>query len=287
MIFDMHNDILTSDLPSKYCHSILKRSENKIVCALWTTNLHGNILSGVIKQSKIIKKIDNCYFALEDLHFLCDENNRYVSDSKKCLYSNKAEVRCAEIALKLSTIPILYAGLTWNYDNCLAGGALGSGRLSDSGREVIQILTAAGIIIDTAHLNSQSFYDVLDETDSVINSHTAADEVTSHLRNLDAQKIHLIIERGGIIGVTPVKDFIGGNKISDYINHIDYFVQKFGADNLSIGTDFYGTTPLDELNEYKSFEIIKEKMEKLGYPIGVIEKIFYKNAENYFANKKI
>ena len=88
------------------------------------------------------------------------------------------------------------------------------------------------------------------------------------------------------MGLTAVRDFIGGNSSADYIRLIDGFVQKFGIDGACIGTDFHGTEPLENLRNYDDFEQIEYALENLGYESADVRKIFYDNANNYFKYRR-
>ena len=62
---------------------------------------------------------------------------------------------------------------------------------------------------------------------------------------------------------------------------------KFGDNNLSIGSDFNGTDYLPyQLKNYDGFYLLKELLLKQGYSNETIDKIFYKNAENYFKKSR-
>ena len=204
-------------------------------------------------------------FAIEDLWFVSSE----------------------PLLKKVCALPIIYASLTWNGANALAGGA-GSGEgLSCIGRRTVRALYASDIALDTAHLNERSFYDVLDmgECGKILNSHTALNSVFKHDRNLTDKQVRLLLQRGGIVGLTPVAAFLseGGNAvIDDYINLIDTFCQKFGTQGAAIGTDFFGADPLEGLNTYNDFTKIQTALQNKGYKAHDINKIFFANAKTFF-----
>ena len=106
-----------------------------------------------------------------------------------------------------------------------------------------------------------------------------------HKRNISSETIKEIIIRNGIIGLTLVGYFLCEKTatIDSVIKHIEYFLQKFGDDNLCIGTDFNGTDYLPiNLSTYKDLKNLKNKLLKLGYGFKTIDKIFNKNATKYF-----
>jgi len=185
------------------------------------------------------------------------------------------------IALKPFSI-----GLTWNHDNNLAGGAFGEGELTDLGRSIIKKLCSAGIVIDTAHLNRTSFYQVADVVRQsggrIFCTHTCFADVHEHPRNLDGKQIQTIIDMGGIVGLTLVGEFLGG----DIYNHIRYFIDKFGEDNLAIGTDFNGTNDLPHgIWGYEDFPSFRWELGNKGLDDEILNKIFYGNASRFFDNR--
>ena len=112
--------------------------------------------------------------------------------------------------------------------------------------------------------------------------------ICEHKRNLKDYQIKIIVESKGLVGLCLVSDFLTGKKqstIDDYVYLIDYLVNKFGIDYFAIGTDFYGTKHLPKgINNYKILQFkLTKKLTDLGYLEEDIAKLFYKNAENFFA----
>ena len=80
-------------------------------------------------------------------------------------------------------------------------------------------------------------------------------------------------------------DFISNKKtsIEDVAIQIAYFLKKYGAKNLAIGSDFFGSTNLPEgLASYTDFAMLKLKLKKLGIKNRTINKIFYKNMDHFY-----
>ena len=77
-------------------------------------------------------------------------------------------------------------GLTWNYENSVAYGALedSSLGLKPFAKEVIDLLNKRDIIIDVAHLNEKGFYELLPLAKNIIASHCNARALCDHPRNL-------------------------------------------------------------------------------------------------------
>ena len=222
---------------------------NNVIYAIWTTLLTESVVIETAKKASCV--------ALEDLGGI-------------------------DIYSALSCSP-LYCGLTWNGFNGLAGGALTDESLTARGRQYIAELNRANVAVDLAHLNRRSFYRVVEIADRVICSHTAMNCVNNHPRNLTNNQISVIIEKCGVVGLCLVGKFLGEATIQRFLTHIDAFTDKFGDENLCIGTDFYGTDDIVEgIFEYKNFDRIVLGMIKRGYSDKSIKRILYENAQNYF-----
>lgn len=268
-IFDLHNDYFLKLNTNKKRDSYINNTKiyaKGILSAIWTSELNEEeSFSALIRARDYVNEKNNIVLSVEDLHFLSNTNLKQFLDIR----------------------PVC-AGLVWNRTNCIAGGAFESGRLTNFGRQTIKAFEKNNIIVDTAHLNEESFCDVIKiASKPIICSHTAFYGKNPHKRNLKDYQIKQIISGGGIIGLCFVSDFLNGtNKstVDDVVSQIDYFACKFGINNLSLGTDFYGTDYLPEnLKTYKNISILlSEKLLKLGYTQKAINKIFFENANNFF-----
>lgn len=264
MIYDLHNDILTS------CRSLASIKNEiqanydlgiKTVYAVYTTELRNPV--DYCKASSRI--VPDGMFAIEDMGFIND---------------NSLE--------EIVSLQPKYCGLTWNNDNILAGGALGEGSLTDFGKRVIKILDMNNICIDTAHLNRKSFWQVMEsDPKRVICSHTAVDFINSHLRNLTKEQICAILLCGGIVGITFVSAFIcaeGVASLDRLCDHIIAFVENFGEDGLALGTDFYGTAyGVEGLTDYSCLSGLGRRLLHRGLSRQTINKVFYLNALKFWS----
>lgn len=259
MLFDIHNDIVTTKLPLKAKRKIVDRASAELdgmVSVYWATKGSG------FPEKLAVKKRANIYNAIEDMWFY------QPSDYEKLAEFNP-----------------LYCSLTWNGDNPLAGGAGGTSGLMKEGRVAIDHLNELNIPVDTAHLNRKSFFEVVDRSARVLNSHTCLDSLYAHERNLTDEQARLIVNRGGIVGLTLVSSFMTKNHadINDYFLQIDTFVNKFGIDYVAIGTDFYGTADLPTgLKEYYDFYALEYALLGNGYKRRDIDKLFFQNVRRFF-----
>nr|WP_285289125.1 dipeptidase [Bacillus sp. ISL-41] len=151
--------------------------------------------------------------------------------------------------LKLRTLlrlGVRSVGLTWNYGNYVADGALeerGAG-LSRFGRQVVQLLNDTGTVCDVSHLSEQGFWDVMESAEHVFASHSNCYSLCRHPRNLKDNQINALIDRDSVIGVTFVPEFLSGKKesasINDVIRHLDHICSLGGEDHVGFGSDFDG-----------------------------------------------
>lgn len=243
-IFDLHNDALTTGG---------KVIDSDIIYAIWTSKLT------IDEANKLLRCNKDKLIGIEDCGIFNDNYQQLLNYN------------------------ILYAGLTWNSYNGLAGGAYSDERLTIRGKQMISFFNRSGIVVDLAHLNEKSFFKVAEYSEKIICSHTCFSAVNKHPRNLTEQQISVIIGKRGIVGLCFVGDFLGEASISGIIRHIDWFLSRFGDKNLAIGTDFFGTTNLPkELKSYENFDKLVLAMIRQGYSDSTISRILYANAAAYF-----
>ena len=258
MIADFHHDFLTEangDL------SLFGRETVISVCALFRGKRNvTEIFDWLEKYKKEHRK--NQYLALED-----------------CGYLNE------ELIEKIECYKPLCATLTWNLENELAGGCLSSAGLKKTGSELVKRFDKNGIFVDCAHLNEKSFYQVLEHTDKIVDSHTCCKEICDHPRNLSFSQVKEIVLRRGLIGITFVGKFLkseGQVSTEDVFIHTDTLVQKFGIRSFCFGSDFYGTEDLpSDLKNYFDAGNLRLHFENAGYKSKDIDAIFFQNLEKF------
>jgi membrane dipeptidase len=144
----------------------------------------------------------------------------------------------------LSRKPAFF-GLTWNHDNALAGGCNGGGGgLTHLGRNVVEALEDAGVVIDLAHASEQTFWDVLSIAKKPpVVTHACCRSLCPHPRNLTCLQLKALAEAGGVLGVTFYPPFLTGGSdasFSDVSRHIEHAVKVMGAEGVGLGSDFDG-----------------------------------------------
>ena len=172
--------------------------------------------------------------------------------------------------------------LTWNQRNQIADGIgesrTGSG-LTEFGLKVIDEMNDLRMLIDVSHLSETGFWDVIKRSKApIVASHSNCYALCPHPRNLKDEQIKALADKGGVIGITFVPNFLTQEKrkttVKDVVKHIDYLVEKVGVDYVGLGSDFDGTGGLPlGLEGADKISNITEELLNRGYKGREIEKI--------------
>lgn len=150
-----------------------------------------------------------------------------------------------------------YMTLTHNGHNALADSAvprkdLGDGEalhggLSDFGRAAISRMNRLGMMVDVSHVSKAAMLQAVEVSETpVVATHSCMRTLCDHPRNLDDEQLDRLAESGGVVQVTLVSFFLKlGRKesdvtLADFVDHIDYAVQRMGIAHVGIGSDFDG-----------------------------------------------
>lgn len=192
-----------------------------------------------------------------------------------------------ELLEQYNDLGVKAIGFTWNYSNELGEGVYGAyadskgtpstGGLTELGREMVYRMNKLGIIVDISHLNTATFWDVINSTKApVIASHSGVYALKTHQRNLNDNQLKAIADNGGVIGLVLFRGFVkdmDNTYIKDYVDHIDYVVNLIGIDHVAIGSDFDGgDIPLDMEDASDLYKITEELVNR-GYSEKDIRKI--------------
>lgn len=267
-ICDAHNDFLTElsfEKIQDYIQNCGKEGVLKLSSSFWTTEMDKNyILNELPRRASLIDN-DKTLLHIEDLWWV--ENEKDLKFLKE--------------------IKPFSCSLTWNNVNALASGSKAEGGLTKWGRRVVDVLQDEGIIIDLAHLNRKSFFEVANIIkNNLYCSHTGFSQVKIHKRNLTEKQIDMIVNSNGFIGLffydKAIKCSEREFSAKDIVQNIKFFTSQWEYDNIGIGSDFYGIDnyPKD-IKNYSDFKNLKYDMLGEGFSENQIDKIFYKNFLNF------
>lgn len=178
--------------------------------------------------------------------------------------------------------------LTWNGANSLGYGASFQGErgLTFFGKEAVKELQNAKILVDVSHLNESGFYDCVRLARTpLVATHSNCFSLCGHRRNLKDEQIKALFDLGGIMGICFYPEFLGDGNVFELIyEHIYHALELGGEDNICFGSDFDGAKMNTELNSIEKVDKIYNYLSQKGFEKTLLEKIFYKNAQNFFNN---
>jgi microsomal dipeptidase-like Zn-dependent dipeptidase len=173
-------------------------------------------------------------------------------------------------------------GLKWN----LGSKLFPENKLTSLGNQFLQLCEEKRIIVDLAHSEADLIGEILSNFNgAIINSHTCMFAIHETPRNIRDEFIQEIVNRKGLVGINFVGEFIGGNTINQLMKHFEYFINKFGIDNLAIGSDFDGMEDTDlikDLEDVSKYQNLVNAFQELGLNNEEIEKVLFTNAGEFF-----
>ncbi len=178
--------------------------------------------------------------------------------------------------------------------------------ISDLGRQVIELCNYYGIMLDLSHPSEESIRQTIKHSKApVIASHSSARALSPNSRNLPDELLELIKDNGGVVQAVALHYFVDKEKrerftsardsilaidpntdiefikvqfppvdVADYIDHIDYLVEKMGIDHVGISSDFDGGGEIEGWNDASETHNITIELLERGYSEEEIKKIW-------------
>jgi membrane dipeptidase len=136
-------------------------------------------------------------------------------------------------------------GLTWNHANWAADGVMEprKGGLTIKGKQLVRECAKLGMILDVSHLGEKGFWELTElSSRPFVATHSNAQSVCAHPRNLTDAQIRALILCGGIVGLTFVPWFVKASEpsVKDILTHIDHICSLGGSRHIGFGSDFDG-----------------------------------------------
>lgn len=289
-IFDIHSDMLY-DLWSKKCRGV----ENQF------TNYHVNQLSNSVIKAQLwtmysefdFDLIEACKVALNEIKM--DELNDFNVILGLEGLRNLKSVEDIDV---LYDMGFRHAMLTWNEENRYATGAKANKErgLTEEGVRLLKRMEELDMIIDLAHLNEKSFFEVLKHVNkNIIYSHGNVKKYCSHVRNVSDEQMRALKEVDGLLGLTLANSFIDDDRdnrtMERFKDHIRHAIDIMGVDNVCFGFDF-----MDYLSEFPNSNLkdvqnamyayrIIDCLYEIGLSSEDVDKICYMNFYNRFKDK--
>ena len=146
--------------------------------------------------------------------------------------------------------------LTYNPANTLGDGSMAPQNrgLTAFGREVVERLNAARLMVDLSHSGERTCLDAARASAAPISiNHTGCRAVVDLPRNKTDEELRLVASRGGFVGIYFMP-FVNARSVctaADVALHLDHAVNVCGEDHVGIGTDGV-TTGIDDMAAYRS-----------------------------------
>jgi len=109
---------------------------------------------------------------------------------------------------------VRYITLCHSRDNDICSSATDNsdkpdGGLTEFGKEVVKEMNRIGMIIDVSHVSDKTFYDVIELSETpIVATHSCMRALRNHPRNMTDDMLRKIAEKGGVVQVTLVSNFI-------------------------------------------------------------------------------
>lgn len=209
-----------------------------------------------------------------------------LSASKKLDFDHILTVEGFSFAESTETVKMISAdgvrsvGLTWNYNNKLAGGCLDDGNFTHFGKKIVNALNDADILTDLAHINEKSFFPVLDAAARPYISHGNLKKICEHPRNISDGEAFALAKRGGVLGICLYPAFLGGDVFERVYENI-VTAEEMGL-KAALGSDFDGADMDDRLKTPALLPDLYDFLVRKGFSNEMLDNFFYKNAYGLF-----
>ncbi len=152
--------------------------------------------------------------------------------------------------------------------------------LSELGKQMVRLLNYYGIMIDISHPSKEAIRQMIELSKApVIASHSSARALRDHSRNLDDEQLEWVKQNGGVVQTVALGSYLTDREdppanIEDFINHIDYMVDKMGIDHVGISSDFDGGGGIVGWKDASETQNVTSALRNRGYSDEEIAKIW-------------
>ncbi len=252
LVWDSHSCVPLSKNTNLSC--LKEHQDNGVNYISINVGMDMNPLSQVIEIiASFTKQINKSNFMLlvddfSDIKLAQSQNKLAVSfdlEGANCCNDNPDMIYLLH---KLNVRQIHFA---YNRNNSLGGGCHDIDKgLTSLGKKFVDAVNDCGIFMDVSHTGYKTSMDIFEYSNKpVIYSHANPYSLVSHNRNITNEQIDACVKTGGVICANGVGRFLGDTdlKPSTLANHIDYLVQRVGAENVGIGLDYCWNAGEDDM----------------------------------------
>ncbi|MCI0614831.1 dipeptidase, partial [bacterium] len=171
------------------------------------------------------------------------------------------------------------AQLTYNTQNLIGSGSTErvDGGVTDFGAEIIKRMNEIGMLVDVSHSGDRTTLDAIElSAKPIAITHSNCKALNNHPRLKTDDAIRKLAAKGGVMGITGVRNFVLNHEpttIEHIVDHFDHVVKLTSIEQVGIGTDSdldgYDDLPQEmqkKLREgYKSSYRFREKIDIEGF----------------------
>lgn len=169
--------------------------------------------------------------------------------------------------------------LTYNSQNLIGSGCTDriDGGLSDYGVQIVEEMNKVGMLVDTSHCGDKTTLDAIAASKGPIAiTHSNARALNNHPRTKTDEAIRALGAKGGVIGITGVRNFLTAKEpttVANIVDQIGHVAKLIGFDKVGIGSDadLYGYDDMEpkayaELKaHYKGSYAFRDKIDTDGF----------------------
>jgi membrane dipeptidase len=171
------------------------------------------------------------------------------------------------------------AQLTYNSQNLIGSGSTDrvDGGISDYGVQIIKAMNEVGMLIDVSHSGDRTTLEAIELSPKPIAfTHSNCRALNNHPRLKTDEAIRKLAEKGGVMGITGVRNFVKDKEpttVEDIVDHIDYVAKLVGIEHVGIGSDSdlmgYDHMPAEQYKQlkagYKASYAFRDKIDTDGF----------------------
>lgn len=157
--------------------------------------------------------------------------------------------------------------------------------LTEVGRDLVRLCNRLGIMIDLSHLNEAGFNDVAAvSTAPLVATHSNAHALCASPRNLTDRQLHMIRERGGMVGLNFATFYLNADGTAGsgtgwdvMLRHLDHLIAELGEDHVGLGSDFDGCVLPDLIGDVTGVPALFDALAAHGYDQPMLQKLAREN----------
>ena len=135
------------------------------------------------------------------------------------------------------------AQLTYNNQNMIGSGSTDrvDGGVSTFGESIIRAMNAAGMLVDVSHSGDRTTLDAIAlSAGPIAITHSNCRTLNRHPRNKTDEAIRALAAKGGVMGITGVRNFVRGSdptNVGHMVDHVEHVARLVGIEHVGIGSD--------------------------------------------------